>query len=82
MSSLAHDERWQYFESIKAVIREAIDKGGRNTERDLFGTYGRFVSSLSKDTVGMPCATCGATIVKFSFEGGSCYVCPICQVYD
>ena len=79
MASLNNDEQRRYHKSIKGVVRKAIKLGGRTTERNLFGSFGRFVSSLRKDTVGMPCSTCGATIIKFPFEGGSCYVCPVCQ---
>ena len=79
MGSLETDEIKRYFESIRQVVREAVQKGGRNTELDLFGNSGGFIPHVSKDTVGTPCVKCGAAIEKFSFEGGACYVCPGCQ---
>jgi formamidopyrimidine-DNA glycosylase len=79
MGSLETDEAKRYFESMKQVVREATQKGGRNSELDLFGSSGGFIPHVSKDTVGTPCTICGTAIEKFSFEGGACYVCPGCQ---
>lgn len=79
LRSLSAEERIAFHESIIDVVKEGISRGGRNTERDLFGRPGAFVSRLSKDTVGTPCTVCGSVIEKFHFEGGACYICPSCQ---
>lgn len=77
--SLTLDEQKSCFRNVNTVAREAIRKGGRSSELDLYGRPGGFVPHVCKDTLGQPCRECGTAIEKFSFEGGSCYVCPGCQ---
>lgn len=79
LASLSLDEQKACYRSVNVVTKEAIRKGGRSSETDLYGRPGRFVPRACKDTLGQPCTECGTAIVKFSFEGGSCYVCPECQ---
>ncbi len=79
MDSLTDDEKIRFFKSIKEIVHQGIVKGGRTTEPDLFGKYGRYSAPVNKDTVGSKCPKCFSIIEKFSFEGGACYVCPGCQ---
>ncbi|MGB4659245.1 MAG: endonuclease VIII, partial [Mobilitalea sp.] len=81
MSTLSVEERKNIFDSIKSTISEMIELGGRDTEKDLFGRNGGYHTKLSKNTVDKPCPTCGNTIVKEAYLGGSIYYCPGCQVY-
>jgi len=78
-ASLSLNEQKACYRSVNTVAREAIRKGGRATKRDLFGQPGGFVPHVCSATLGKPCPECGTAIVKFVFEGGSCYVCPKCQ---
>jgi len=55
------------------------EKGGRDTEKDLFGQNGRYKTLLSKNTVNQPCPNCGNTIMKEAYLGGAVYYCPVCQ---
>ena len=55
------------------------DKGGRDTEKDLFGNFGKYKTILSKNTYKNPCPNCGGTITKEAYLGGSVYYCQICQ---
>ena len=55
------------------------DGGGRDTETDLFGNPGGYTTLMSRNTVGKPCGSCGAVIVKKAYMGGSVYYCPECQ---
>ena len=55
------------------------DKGGRDTERDLFGKRGGYKTKLSKNTLQNPCPNCGDTIKKEAYLGGAVYYCPTCQ---
>jgi endogenous inhibitor of DNA gyrase (YacG/DUF329 family) len=57
-------------------------QGGRDTEPDLFGQPGGYVSRCSKNTAGQPCGRCGDRIVKESYMGGSIYYCPTCQTMN
>jgi formamidopyrimidine-DNA glycosylase len=79
MGALAAEEKKSYFVSLRDVVREAVEKGGRCSELDLFGNPGGFIPHVGKETVGKPCSVCGTTIEKFSFEGGACYICEGCQ---
>jgi formamidopyrimidine-DNA glycosylase len=64
---------WKYFSS------KSREKGGRDTELDLFGRPGGYRTVLSKNAAGMPCPKCGTLIRKESYMGGSIYLCENCQ---
>ena len=55
------------------------DRGGRNTEKDLFGRPGGYAVRLSRNTCAEPCPRCGGPIVKEAYLGGAVYYCPHCQ---
>jgi formamidopyrimidine-DNA glycosylase len=79
ISSLAADERGELFHSIKDTLQVMAEKGGRDTENDLFGNSGGYTTRVSRNTVGQPCQVCGSVIVKQPYMGGSIYFCPGCQ---
>ena len=79
MHTLTNDELDLLFNSIKYTLRKIIHNGGRDTERDLFGASGGYITKLSKNTVGSPCPQCGTIIKKEAYMGGSIYVCEGCQ---
>ncbi len=68
------------YESIQTTLETMTLEGGRDTERDLFGRPGGYVTLCSKNTVGSPCPRCGKTIEKKAYMGGSVYFCPACQL--
>jgi len=76
---IAPDERERLRRAIATTMREAVGKGGRDTEKDLYGRPGAYVPILDQRADGRPCPGCGAPIQKISYLGGSCYVCPSCQ---
>lgn len=67
------------YEAILHVLKQMTDQGGRDTEKDLFGQSGRYLTKLSKKTVGKPCPYCGNMIQKANYLGGTVYYCPFCQ---
>jgi formamidopyrimidine-DNA glycosylase len=79
LRSLTDDEQRAYYQAIVEVTADAIERGGRWNEKDLFGHPGGFVPHVCKDTLGQPCPECGAPIERFRFEGGYTYFCPGCQ---
>jgi formamidopyrimidine-DNA glycosylase len=79
MADLAPEKRESLFISIKRVLKEMADGGGRDTETDLFGNPGNYRTRCSKLTEGQPCSRCGQPITKASYMGGSIYFCPGCQ---
>lgn len=74
-----------YFDSIlsapgcEKLSAKMVKRGGRDTEKDLFGQPGGYQTLLSKNTVGQTCRKCGQTILKEAYLGGSVSVCPGCQ---
>ncbi|QVK17610.1 endonuclease VIII [Mycoplasmatota bacterium] len=80
MNTLSEDSIELLYESIKSTLYEMVLKSGRNTEKDLFGDLGGYVTKLSKNTVTQPCEICGSPIQKKSYMGGSIYYCEKCQV--
>jgi formamidopyrimidine-DNA glycosylase len=80
MVTVSDEELHNMFKALKSVLSEMMLKGGRDTERDLFGCPGGYKTILSKNTVDKPCPNCGTTIIKEAFLGGSIYYCKGCQL--
>jgi formamidopyrimidine-DNA glycosylase len=79
VKTLTEEDKQMLFSSIKNTIAEMIEKGGRDTEKDLFGENGGYQTKLSKNTVDKPCPICGSMIMKEAYLGGSIYYCSGCQ---
>jgi formamidopyrimidine-DNA glycosylase len=80
LAELDRNQRRQLFEAIIKTVNEAIVRGGRNDEEDLFGNSGQYLRLMDKKAVGRPCPACGGLVVKIQYLGGSCYYCPRCQL--
>ncbi len=79
METISEDEYMELFHVIKDVLKEMTDGGGRDTEKDLFGNQGGYISYLSKNTLHTPCPKCGYEIHKEAYMGGTIYYCEHCQ---
>jgi formamidopyrimidine-DNA glycosylase len=79
VAALSDEELRTMFRSVKSVLHEMAEQGGRDTERDLYGRPGGYRTRLSKNTVDKPCPVCGTTIKKETYMGGSVYYCEGCQ---
>lgn len=79
MSALSQNELKDMFEAVKNVLADMVNKGGRDTEKDLFGCKGGYRTILSKNTAGKPCPVCSTMIKKEAYLGGSIYYCEQCQ---
>ena len=79
LNTLTTDQNQQLFESLKTTLAEMVKRGGRDTEKDLLGNNGGYISKLSKNTAGKPCAICGTLIKREAYLGGSIYYCQTCQ---
>lgn len=76
----ATDEDFQtLYASIRKILGDMVAKGGRDTERDLFGQKGGYITQLSKNALYEPCIKCGYEIHKASYMGGTVYFCEHCQ---
>lgn len=67
------------YQAVKDVLAEMTARGGRDTERDLFGRPGGYKTILSKNTIDTPCPACGTAIRKEPYLGGAIYYCAECQ---
>lgn len=81
LSSISDEEYQLLYKSIKDTLQEMYSKGGRDTDKDLFGNLGGYQTKMSKHTKDLPCEICGSIIKKESYMGGSIYFCPGCQKY-
>lgn len=79
LETMGDDDRQRLFSSLKSTLKEMTDHGGRDTEKDLFGRNGGYVTILSKNTLPYPCGVCGSGLVRQAFLGGNIYFCPTCQ---
>lgn len=79
LSTLGDLEKDDLFHSLKTTLAEMTAGGGRDTEKDLFGSPGGYRTILSKNTCKEPCPNCGSPIVKEAYLGGAVYYCPACQ---
>ncbi|SHI86292.1 formamidopyrimidine-DNA glycosylase [Clostridium amylolyticum] len=79
LEALSQEEVESLFKNIKNTLFEMIDKGGRDTEKDLFGSRGGYKTILSNKTFKNPCPICGDTIIRQAYLGGNVYYCPTCQ---
>ena len=65
--------------SVRKILKEMCEKGGRDTEKDLFGNKSGYITQLSKNSLFEPCMRCGCEIQKASYMGGTVYFCERCQ---
>lgn len=79
LSSLTREQKSRLFSAIKDTLREMAEKGGRDTEKDLYGQPGGYPCLLSKNTLDKPCPVCGSALVRQAYLGGNIYFCPACQ---
>lgn len=79
LGTMSDFEREELRGCVKAVLDDMTSKGGRDTEKDIFGAPGGYRTRLSQKTVEFGCPLCGGPIVKEPYLGGSVYYCPHCQ---
>jgi formamidopyrimidine-DNA glycosylase len=79
MAALGQNDYKRLYTAIKKVFPAVIKAGGRDTEKDIFGNFGGYVTKASRNTLGKPCGRCGEPIMKESYLGGVVYYCPSCQ---
>jgi formamidopyrimidine-DNA glycosylase len=79
VGALSPSEIENLYKSVVSTLANMAKNGGRDTEKDLFGKNGGYISQMSKNSVRQPCPVCGTIIVKEAYLGGSVYFCPGCQ---
>lgn len=79
INSLSSQDIDRLYKSVKQTLSEMTSNGGRDTEKDLFGCNGGYMTVLSKKTLNEPCPVCGGFIARQAYLGGNIYYCPVCQ---
>ena len=79
MNTLSEEEKDILYRSIKEVLLEMTEAGGRDTEKNLLGIAGGYETAMSRNHVGEHCHVCGQPIIKEAYLGGSVYYCGNCQ---
>lgn len=82
LATLAADDRARLFSELTQTLRAMRERGGRDTERDLFGAPGGYRTLMSSRSCASPCPACGGAITKEAYLGGSVYFCTRCQPLD
>lgn len=82
ISTISDLQKGDLFHCLKFTLHSMTDKGGRDTEKDFYGNYGKYKSLLCKNTYKDPCPNCGGEIIKEAYLGGSVYYCCDCQPLD
>ncbi len=81
--TLSGGERKRLYQAIQAVLREAIDLGGSDYEKNFWGKSGKF--GLSQMPIAYRenaiCPCCGTKIEKIATGSTSQFICPTCQVW-
>ena len=79
IAELDEKGRRRLYDAIAGTLAEATRLSGRYDEVDLYGQPGQYVRLMDSKAVGKPCPTCGVSIQKMAYLGGSNYFCPSCQ---
>ncbi|MBF7097695.1 endonuclease VIII [Alkalibacter mobilis] len=79
VGTLEKEEKDRLFCKIKELLKLMAMLGGRDTEEDIFGQHGGYLTRMSRLHAHEGCAVCGGEILKEPYMGGSIYYCPICQ---
>ena len=79
VNSLTAHETHTLFTALKHTLVVMTRLGGRDTEKDLFGNPGGYLTIMSAKNNGAPCPNCGTPITKEVYMGGSVYFCRDCQ---
>jgi formamidopyrimidine-DNA glycosylase len=78
LRKITREQHERIYAAMKKVLADACAKGGRTTERDLFGNHGKYTAMAERKNIGKPCPVCGTALVKFS-TGGVTAGCENCQ---
>jgi formamidopyrimidine-DNA glycosylase len=80
ISDLEGAKREGLYTAIVDTVEEVTNQGGRYDEYDLYGKKGGYVRLMDKNALKRPCPICGGKIQKIQYLGGTCYLCPSCQL--
>ena len=79
LATMSGKDKKKLFTSVKSTLLKMKNRGGRDTERDLFGKNGGYKTILSANTLKNPCPVCRSELIREAYMGGNIYYCPVCQ---
>jgi formamidopyrimidine-DNA glycosylase len=79
VGALTDAQRKALFASVRSTLRRMVEGGGRDTERDLHGQPGGYVTALGRAALDRGCPRCGGAVQRSAFLGGNVYTCAACQ---
>ena len=83
VAEVSEQEFYALYDSLRAVMNEAIDKGG-STDRNYVNAEGKRGSYMDFAKVfrreGLICERCGGTIIKIKHAGRGTHICESCQI--
>jgi formamidopyrimidine-DNA glycosylase len=78
LRKITQEQHERIYAAMQKVLADACAKGGRTSEKDLFGNNGKYKAMAERKNIGKPCPVCGMVLVKFS-TGGVTAGCENCQ---
>lgn len=79
LSDMIDNQVESLFANTKSTLLEMTQKGGRDTEKDIYRNFGGYKTILSSKTFKDPCPRCAGPIERKAYLGGNVYFCPHCQ---
>ncbi|NMP37974.1 MAG: endonuclease VIII [Clostridiales bacterium] len=79
LSALGEEKLRSLLKSTVSVLRDMTDKGGRDTEKNILGAPGGYITKMSRNALKNGCPVCSGAVTKEAYLGGSVYYCSHCQ---
>ncbi len=79
MNTLTENDINILYNAIINTLKDMTNKGGRDTEKNIYSEEGQYKTILSSKSYSNVCPICKGSIKKEQYLGGSIYYCPNCQ---
>ena len=76
---LNKEQHKRIYDSMKSVLTNAYEKGGRVNEFNLYGQQGHYIAMAERKHIGENCPLCGNILGKTTVGGVTAF-CPNCQI--
>src|SRR5690606_37342178 len=73
MSVLDSESLERLYHELRDTLKQMAERGGRDTEKDLYGQPGGYKTLMSKTALDRPCPGCFGVVTRESYMGGNVY---------